>query len=431
MSTVPSLSEAVSATRAVLKAGPPAPAAAPAAPTTTTAASPDAGSTPASSAAEGTPDTGLPPVSEPDTTTASPTPTDESQAAGTTPADVGDAGVAPDPDLEFAKKLAGGDEKLIPKKVIEYNNRIAEQERELKELRKLKEQLAAQPAPAPPAPAAPVVPQTMAAPAAPEVAVTPQEVEAKVVEFVRGDGDCSRFAQAVRDNEAQVKAWDAKAAEIKGKIQLERTFLAHPSAGELEKEERKLVLSQLYYDLQEAEGEKTAYNKEADRFHEAYRARQQQIRGHFEGHAREAVATRQRNEEIEAESQQFGKAFTSAFDTEVATRKLSEDVADVIREMVTKAAMSEMMPGNLVKVEDAPREVKRLIDEAFEGMDRYHRSKSAMYAAQKAADVAPQAAPAPTPPAPMPAKPRILSDINADNRRRLREAIKASQGAAR
>lgn len=370
-------------------------------------------------------------VSEEQTSEATPAGSPPAEAQGSTPEatpteqtppDSSPAGSTPegqkpaaDEDASFlyALKLAGitdpakADPKVIGKALVELNNRVATQEKELKALRAGSTPPPAPEATTPPA-AAPVAP-----PAAAHVDVPPPapdvDLETRVSEAVSRDSTHMGLAAELNRLHAEatvlvgtdaqgnfvgeLPALDAEIAAIKGLLEpaeaLKRAGIPTPEIDEFEKVRWETRLAKLEIDrairvnrLQELQfrGRNVGTQMET---------RREQYRQHYQQQIDQTRRDEERETGIETKAQGYLETWNSTFSAVATALK----VEDGEREEFLRIVSREAKATGITALDDMKGFIERTIKAEQERLDRKYRDRQARNGSLKRADTTQSAPP--------------------------------------
>lgn len=345
----------------------------------------------------------------------------DSSPAGSHPEGQQPAAAANDPEFLHALELAGikdptnVDPKVLAKKLVEYNQRLSDQAKELK----------ARSAGQPPAAAAPVTPTNeqpaaaapvatppapVAAPVAPVVPSAPPandaDIETRVTEAASKDAEYMGFSAALTRLEAdaaalvsyneqgqlvgELPALDAEIAAIKNFLNppeaLKKAGIPTPELDEFDRTNWENKLARLEIDrsirvsrLQELQFRRQNLQQRKD-------SREQQIRQHFQNEREKAKRDEEREQGIETSAQRYQNEWTSAFKAVTSDLKVEEGDLPEFHRMLHVQAKAD--PSVL---DDIKGFMTRVIKAEQERLDKEYRKRQARNDALKRADNTPSA----------------------------------------
>lgn len=331
--------------------------------------------------------------------------------------------VAEDPDFKHALEIAGikdpaQAEKVLAKKLVEFNKRLAEQAKELKTFREQKApetpQPAAQPVPAPavpaPAAAAPVV-----VPAQP---AGDADLETTVTEAVSQDQSYRAFLTELESYQAQESALvsrdergafvgelpeiDSEIAAIKNLLgpfeALKRSGLPVPEIDEYTKERYENRLAKLEIDRAVRVSRLQDLQFRQERVQQRMEGRKDQVRQHFRTQLDQKRHDEEREKGIEDKAATYLQTWNSTFEAVATALGVEEDDRSELYDLLTaKAALDR-------SVIDRPKEfMERAIKAEQERLEKAYRARQAKNATLKRNDSiqpAPKGTAAVAPPSP-------------------------------
>lgn len=328
-----------------------------------------------------------------------------------------------DAAYQRALQMAGGDPKLLGEKFLEYNNRLAETTRRLKELEAGRTQ------PQPPAdaplaqpPAAP--PQTQTAPAPPAQPAEAPPIEQLVLQAAAADNVCKAYVSDWQTKKAELAQIDSTLPKLEQDLAFAERLSKDPRLDDYGRQAAADEARNLKLDVAQAKTNKSRLEIEVDHLDGKWQSRRKELASEIESRQDDVRRKADHDAKVAQDASSFATNWTETFDREFTDQKAPAELKQEIHD--TAVALASAHFQRTGELNDLRGFIGQAIKAEVAKVDKYHRLQSRQHALNKNLDGAPQVAPGTLTTAP----PIAPSDADPSDslRRELRQRVLARTG---